>query len=325
MRILVTGGAGFIGSHLVEYHLAKHDEVHVIDDLSTGLMENIRPFKKNPNFHFIKADMLVTPKLQAEVCWADRIYHMAAVVGVFKVINDSERLLAINIAATERLLRAARTSSRKPRILLASTSEVYGEGHAGPSSEMENLIIGEGKKSCSIYSVSKIAMEYFGLSYYQHTSLPITILRIFNTIGPRQIKDYGMVVPRFITSALQEATILVHGSGEQTRSFCDVRDIVAIMDKLAECPESIGQVVNIGQDQEISINDLAHLIKKLAHSRSDIKHLSFQEVYGDDFEDTIRRRPLLTKLQKLIQYDYQWDLQKTLTDLIARKKADLCN
>jgi UDP-glucose 4-epimerase len=323
MHVFITGGAGFIGSHIVEYHLNQNDIVHVIDDLSTGIEKNIQPFKSNPNFHFIKADLLIYPDLKEEVCWADRIYHMAAVVGVFKVINDSEKLLSTNIAATERLLRAARLSDRNPRILLASTSEVYGEGHAKPLSEDLNLIIGEGRKSCSAYAVSKIAVEYFGISYYEHFKLPITILRIFNTIGPRQLSAYGMVIPRFIDSALKNKPILVYGTGEQTRSFCDVRDVVSMMDKIANNPMTIGKILNVGSDAEISINEVAKLVKKLAKSDSEIKHITYDEAYGEGFEDFMYRRPELTKLRSLIKYKDAWNLEKTLIDLIARKRKDM--
>lgn len=321
MRVLVTGGAGFIGSHLVEYHLTHHDEVHVIDDLSTGTETNIAPFKNNPDFHFIKADILTCSEIETIVGWADRIYHMAAVVGVLKVINDSERLLATNIAGTERLLRAAKLSKRKPRILLASSSEVYGDGYAHPLKEDFNLIVGEGRKSCSAYVVSKIALEYFGLSYHQHFGLPITILRIFNTIGPRQLGGYGMVVPRFVKHAVRLEPIVVYGTGEQTRSFCDVRDVVEILDKIAKNDETIGEIINVGQDQEISINSLAELVKKIAGNDSEIQHIPYDEIYGKGFEDFMFRRPEITKLQSLTRHVYKWDLKKSLLDLIQKQKC----
>ena len=318
MRVLITGGAGFIGSHLVEYHLNNNDVVHVLDDLSTGTEQNIVSFRNNPNFQFTKANILTSPDLEKGVCWADRIYHMAAVVGVFQVIKESEKLLATNIIGTERLLRFTKLSDRNPRVLLASTSEVYGDGTASPSKEDANLIIGEGKKSCSAYAVSKIAGEYFGLSYYEHFKLPVTILRIFNTIGPRQLGQYGMVVPRFVHAAIQQEPILVYGTGLQTRSFCDVRDMVMMMDKIANTPETSGKIFNVGQDQEISINDLATLVKKLANSPSDIKHISYEEAYGEGFSDFMYRRPSLAKLNTFIAYQHQWDLTATISDLIAK-------
>lgn len=322
MRVLVTGGAGFIGSQLVEYHLKNQDVVHVIDDLSTGDERTNVAFAANPNFQFTHADILTYPDLEKLACWADRIYHMAAVVGVMKVINDSERLLATNIAATERLLRAAKLSDRKPRLLLASSSEVYGNSLSNASREDSNLIIGEGKKSCSSYVVSKIAVEYFGLSFYQHYGLRTTSLRIFNTIGPRQRGGYGMVVPRFIKSAINNEPIDVYGSGQQTRSFCDVRDTVVLMDQIASNELTVGEVLNLGQDQEISINELAHLIKEIANSSSEIRHISYEQAYGEGFEDIMSRRPDLTKLQHVTEFTYQWNLKKTLADLIFKRQSE---
>ena len=318
MRVLVTGGAGFIGSHLAEYHLNNHDSVHVLDDLSTGTEKNIAPLKANPNFHFTKTDILTFPELEKVACWADRIYHMAAVVGVLKVINDSGKLLSTNISATERLLRAAKLSNRNPRILLASSSEVYGDGHAKPLKETATLFIGGARKGCTAYTVSKIALEYFGLSYYEQYDMQITSLRIFNTIGPRQVSHYGMVVPRFIHSAINNEPIVVYGTGEQTRSFCDVRDTVALMDAIAKNPLANGKVLNVGQDHEVSMNHLAELIKKLANSSSDIKHISYEEAYGEGFEDIMFRRPDLSRLLELTAYQYKWDLENTLADLIKR-------
>ncbi len=321
MRILITGGAGFIGSHMAEHHLNKGHTVHVIDDLSTGTQQNIDLFKKNPNYHFTAGNILTFSELTELVCWADRIYHLAAYVGVLRVIHDSENLLAINIAGTERVLRAAKLSKRNPRIMLASSSEVYGDGHAKPLSEKSNLIIGEGRKSCSAYVVSKISLEYFGLSYYEHYEMAVTPVRIFNTIGPRQLSQYGMVVPRFIKNAIQNDPISVYGTGEQTRSFCDVRDTVAILDCLAENPKAHGEIVNVGQEQEVSINHLAKEIKRIAKSASPIQHVSYDDAYGEGFEDFMFRCPDVTKLMQLTNnYKYQWNLQKSLTDLIAKTR-----
>ncbi len=323
MQVLITGGAGFIGSHIAAFHIKQGDLVHVMDDLSTGSEDNIAQFKGNPNFFFTETDILTSPDLEKIVGWADRIYHMAAVVGVFRVIESSEKLLATNIAGTERLLRVARLSKRKPRILLASTSEVYGNQGSKPLKEDMSLILGAQKKSCIAYSVSKIALEYFGLSYHDNFGLRVTILRIFNTIGPRQLGYYGMVVPRFIDAAINQELILVYGTGSQTRSFCDVRDMVAIFNEIANNPQCIGEIFNVGQDDQISINDLAHLVKNLTKSTSDIKHISYEAAYGKEFTDIMYRCPDLTKLKKFISYDYQWDLKKTLLDLIKRRLASI--
>ncbi|MCX7117748.1 MAG: GDP-mannose 4,6-dehydratase [Legionellales bacterium] len=318
MNVLVTGGAGFIGSHLVEYHLNQNDHVHVIDDLSTGTQENIDLFRDHPNFQFTKADLLIFPEIYEVVGWADRIYHMAAVVGVLRVIQGSERLLASNISATERLLRAAVQSKKNPRVLLASTSEVYSGGQGIPFKEDDQIIIGAGKKSCMPYVVSKIALEYFGMSFFKHHGLPVTSLRFFNTIGPRQRGHYGMVVPRFMQAAVYQEPIVVYGTGRQTRSFCDVRDTVALIDLIASSDHCLGEAINVGKDEETSIIDLAKLIKELAHSDSEIKYMSYLEAYGDDFEDIMYRCPNLTKLHQITGYRYQWDLRATVSDLIAR-------
>ncbi|MCX7115225.1 MAG: NAD-dependent epimerase/dehydratase family protein [Gammaproteobacteria bacterium] len=318
MRILITGGAGFIGSNLADYHLTQHHDVHIIDDLSTGSEENITRFNANPNFRFTKADLLSYPDFDAVVGWADRIYHMAALVGVLKVIESPERVLTVNIGITERLLRAATLSKRNPRLMLASTSEVYGEGDSHAFNEQSHISIGSGKSSCQSYIVSKIATESYGLAYYKQYGLAVTNLRIFNTIGPGQIGGYGMVVPRFIQHAIHNRPIMVHGSGQQIRSFCDVRDLIALMDCLADNPATFGEVVNLGHDQAISILDLALLTKQLAQSSSPIEHVAYEKIYGEGFEDIMFRKPDITHLLQLTDYHFKWNLETTLIDLIRR-------
>jgi UDP-glucose 4-epimerase len=316
MQVLVTGGAGFIGSHIVNYHLNKNDEVHVIDDLSTGSLQNINPFQDNPNFSFTKDDLLTCNELQNIVNQADRIYHMAAVVGVLKVMEEGVNLLSTNITATERLLKVASLSKRNPRILLASSSEVYGGEYDIPLKETYNMVIGGRRRGCSSYIISKAAVEALGSAYYHKFGLEVISLRLFNTIGPRQRGHYGMVVPRLIKAAINNAPIVVYGTGDQTRSFSDVRDVVELIDILAGKNEAVGQVFNVGRDEEVSINELAELIKKLAKSDSLIEHITYKEAYGEDFEDTMFRRPDLTKILDLTDYKYKWNLAKTLTDLI---------
>ncbi len=316
MQVLVTGGAGFIGSHIVNHHLNKNDEVHVIDDLSTGSLQNIKPFQDNPNFSFTKDNLLTCNELQNIVNNADRIYHMAAVVGVLKVMEEGVNLLSTNITATERLLKAASLSKRNPRILLASSSEVYGGEDNIPLKETHNMVIGGRRRNCFSYIISKAAVEALGSAYYNKFGLEVISLRFFNTIGPRQRGHYGMVVPRLIKAAINNDPIVVYGTGEQTRSFSDVRDVVELIDILAGKDEAVGQVFNVGRDEEVSINELAELIKKLASSDSLIEHISYKEAYGEDFEDTMFRRPDLTKILGLTDYEYKWNLAATLTDLI---------
>jgi UDP-glucose 4-epimerase len=336
MHILVTGGAGFIGSHLVEYHLAKGDKVNVVDDLSTGSIENILPFTINPAFHFDHADMLTWNGLEKAVSWADRIYHMAAVVGVFKVLEEPIRVLATNIAGCERLLRAAQNSSFHPQIIIASTSEVYGTGvHAAHQSETRGgngknhaygfkedmeLTIGSSSVSRWNYSISKLADEAFGLTYARRFGMEITVVRFFNTVGPRQTGRYGMVFPRFVRQAVQGEPITVYGDGLQKRCFCDVRDTARALDLLAGNSKSAGEVVNVGNDYEISIRELAELVRARACSKSQIRYIPYKEAYGEEFEEVLFRKPSLEKFFRLTGFEHQWRLEDTLDELIEAER-----
>jgi len=321
MHILVTGGAGFIGSHLVEHHLRKNDKVHVVDALTTGNTFNLSQFKGHPNFRFDNADLLVWDSLEKAVAWADRVYHMAAEVGVFRVLAEPIRVLATNISATERLLRSVTAGGWRPNVILASSSEVYGPGATGRLHEETNLVIKSGATSRWNYAVSKLADEALGLSYARKHGLHITIVRFFNTIGPRQTGRYGMVVPRFIEQALSGDPITVYGNGEQTRSFCDVRDTVEILDRLAAHPESGGEIFNVGNDREISIQGLAEMVKERMHSHSPITLIPYKKAYGEEFDDITERRPVLDKLLRYTQFKYQWTLEQTLDDLGGRFRA----
>ncbi len=320
MNVLITGGAGFIGSHLVEYHLNRGDVVHALDDLSTGMMQNIDEFKAHPNFYFTKTDIISCQNLDEIVHWADRIHHMAAIVGVLKVIESPERVLSTNIQITQCLLNAASTSTKHPTLLIGSTSEVYGEGYLKPFDESHDISIGSQKNFCQSYIVSKIACEAYANAYHQEHGVNIINLRLFNTIGPRQTGRYGMVVPRFIEHALNNTPITIHGTGTQMRSFCDVRDSVISMNELADNPNAIGQVVNMGGDALISIIELAYLIKKLTHSTSAIEYIAYEKIYGTGFEDIMFRQPILGKLYSLTQHRPQWALEATLVDLIEHSE-----
>jgi UDP-glucose 4-epimerase len=320
MHVLVTGGAGFIGSHLVEYHLAKGDKVHAVDDLSTGSMENIEPFLERPDFRFDQADILTWKDLEKTAAWADRIYHMAAVVGVYRVLAEPIKVLATNIAGSERLLRAVSSGGWKPHVVLASSSEVYGHTSSTELLEDADLLIRSGALSRWNYAVSKLADEALGLSYARKQGLPITIVRFCNTIGPRQTGRYGMVVPRFISQAVQGKPLTVYGDGTQTRSFCDVRDTVVALDLLASNRASAAEIVNVGNNREISIRELAEMVIQRTGSQSPIRHRSYLEAYGEDFEDITHRRPSLEKLFRLTGFQHQWDLEQTLDDLIQKAK-----
>lgn len=321
MHVFITGGAGFIGSHLVELHLARGDKVHVVDDLSTGSMDNIAPFLSSPNFHFDQADMLLWPLLERTAAWADRIYHLAAVVGVYRVLAEPTKVMAVNIAACERLLRVVHDTQWKPQVILASSSEVYGHNDETLLRESQDLVVSTRVGTRWNYSVSKIADEALGLSFAKKYFIPVVIARLFNTIGPRQSSRYGMVLPRFIEQAVEGKSISVFGSGEQTRSFCDVRDTVRALDVLANFASADGLVVNVGNDREISMNQLAHLITQRASSSSGIDHIPYIKAYGEDFEDTQRRCPDLSRLRSLTGFKHQYTLEHTIDDLLAAYRA----
>jgi UDP-glucose 4-epimerase len=317
MHVLVTGGAGFIGSHLAEHHLGKGDHVHVVDNLSTGSLENIAPYLGNPLFHFDAEDILTWDGLGKAATWADRIYHMAAVVGIFRVLEDPIRVLATNIAGTERLLRMASVGNWQPQIIIASSSEVYGPTDKSLLEEDAMLYVNSGAKSRWNYAISKLADEAQGLSYARQYNIPVCIVRLFNTVGPRQTGRYGMVVPRFVDQVMHNEPLTIFGGGEQTRSFCDVRDTVVALDLLAGSPEAKGEIVNVGSDREISINNLANLVCKRAKKDVPRQYLSYKEAYGQQYDDILRRRPSLAKLVRLTSFRHRWQLEDTLDDLIA--------
>ena len=323
MHILITGGAGFIGSHLVDLHLARGDRVHVVDDLSTGVQANIAMHDDNPNFRFDEADVLTWDRLDRVVGWADRIYHLAAVVGVYRVIAEPTKVLATNIAGCERLLRAAREGGWQPQVVLASSSEVYGHNDEDILREDQDLVVSTKAGTRWGYSVSKIADEALGLSYSQRFGIPAVISRFFNTVGPRQIGRYGMVVPRFVAQAVRNEPITVFGGGLQTRSFCDVRDTVVALDALATGADRNTLVANVGNDREISMLDLAELIIARSGSKSTVKHVPLREAYGEDFEDIRRRRPSLARLRSLTGFEHQYPLERTIDDLVAAERSRL--
>jgi UDP-glucose 4-epimerase len=319
MQVLVTGGAGFIGSHLVEFLLRQGHSVNVIDDLSTGNVSNMAGFMDHPRFRFDKADLVTWDGVWAAAERADRIYHLAAVVGVRRVLRDPIRVLATNIAGTERVLSAAKAGGSEPRVIVASTSEVYGFGPNARQCESDDVIFKAGSGTRWSYAVSKLAGEYFAGAYAREHQLPVAIVRLFNTVGPRQSSEYGMVMPNFVRQAVRGLPIIVHGDGNQTRSFCDVRDTVRMIERVGESGLPAGEIVNVGNDQEITINDLAELTRQLAGSSSEIRHISCVEAYGEDFEDVMHRCPDLTRLNTIIDYKPRWTLTQTIEEVIDRE------
>lgn len=317
MHILITGGAGFIGSHIAEYHINKGDSVYVVDDLSTGSEINIEHMMSSENFQFVQANILTWDGLKKSVFWADRIYHMAAVVGMFKVIEEPTEVMAINVAGTERLLRFSRESLWSPQIIVASSSEVYGTGEDGSIFQEDNpLVIKSVTSSRWNYAISKLADEALVMSYYKKFNIKAMAVRFFNTIGPRQIGRYGMVVPRFVRQAVNNEPITVYGDGSQSRSFCDVRDTVVFLDQLAGNEKSYGQIINVGNNKCISIKDLAELIIKLTNSESDISKTPYENIYGRDYDEVITRKPDLKKLMGLTKYRHKFTLVDTINSLI---------
>ena len=320
MNILITGGAGFIGSHLVDFYLKKGDNVCVIDNLSTGSESNLKPFLNHPNFHFEKDNILDWQGLSEKIAWAHRIYHMAARVGMIQLLANPVETLTENILSCERILRLMNELKSDARLIIASTSEIYGPSDKSQLNENDILLFKSAAHSKWVYAASKFTEEMFALTYAVSKGIRVTLIRFFNTIGPRQNGRYGMVVPRFMTQAMANEPITVYGVGEQTRSFCDVRDTINALDLIANNTSAIGEIINVGQDQPITMNQLASLIKRLAKSDSIIQHLSYKEAYGQDYEDIMYRRPDLTKFNQFTAYKFEWHLEKTLLDLVQHHR-----
>jgi len=322
MHILITGGAGFIGSHLAEHHLAKGDHVHVVDNLSTGCKENLAQLLGNLKFRFDCADIRIWPELAETISWADRVYHLAAVVGVKKVLEDPVQVMSTNIAGTERVLQAVHRDPWNPEVIITSSSEVYGFNKELPFSERTNLIIPSAGRLRWAYAITKLADEFLGFAYHREHKMDIKVVRLFNTIGPHQTGRYGMVVPSFVKQAVNGKPITVYGDGTQTRSFCDVRDTVVALDLLAGNSEAAGKVVNVGSDREISIKALAELVRERAKSSSKVEFISYNKAYGVEFEDIQRRRPDLSILKNLTGFESKWILEATLDNLITVAEAE---
>jgi UDP-glucose 4-epimerase len=300
MRCLITGGAGFIGSHLAEALLEEMSAVSVLDDLSTGSIENVRHLRRHRDFHLVIDTMMNRSLLAELVDQADVIFHLAAAVGVRLIIESPVRTIETNIRPTELLLELA-TKKRKT-VLIASTSEVYGKSQKFPFSEEDDLVIGSPSMGRWSYACSKAIDEFLALAYWREKRLPATIVRLFNTIGPRQSGQYGMVVPTFIRQAMAGEPITVFGDGRQSRCFGWVGDVVRAMIALVKNPNAPGKVFNLGSDEEISILGLAERVKRVTGSESRIQLVPYHEAYEPGFEDMARRVPDLSRIGQLIGY-----------------------
>jgi UDP-glucose 4-epimerase len=299
-HVLVTGGAGFIGSHLVERLLADGKSVAVVDDLSTGNLENLRAVHAHPRLQVIEAKMSACGELIRLVAEAEVVYHLAAAVGVDLVVRSPIHVLETNLHETEVLLEAA--AARSVPVLLASTSEVYGKSQKAAFGEEDDLLIGPPHQSRWSYACSKLMDEFLALAYAKEKALPVVIARLFNTVGPRQTGQYGMVLPRFISAARSGQPLKVYGDGQQTRCFCYVRDTVEALVRLANCPAARGQVFNIGSTEEITIGDLARKVIAVLKSNSPIELVPYSEAYEPGFDDMRRRRPVVDKLATTVGF-----------------------
>jgi len=318
MNVLITGGAGFIGSHLAERCLAEGWRVSILDDLSTGAFENIAHLKNRPAFSYTIDSIFHEPVVAELVDGAGVIFHLAAAVGVKRVVDDPVGTIETNVHGTEVVLRCA--AKKGIPVLFTSTSEVYGKNAHLPFREDGDLMFGPTNIGRWSYACSKALDEFRALAYWRQKSLPVTIVRLFNTVGPRQTGRYGMVLPTFVRQALRGEPLTINGAGDQCRCFGYVGDAVEALVRIAQTPQAVGEIVNIGNDREVSINELAALVKEITGSSSPLAYRSYDEAYGPGFEDMPRRVPCLNKLERLVHYrpatpletivrrvvDYEW-------------------
>lgn len=320
MRFLITGGAGFIGSHLSEDLLGSGHSVVAIDDLSTGRMQNVHALSHNKRFQLVVESITNTTVMDRLVSECDIIIHLAAAVGVELIVRSPVHTIETNVMGTENVLRTARRYRKK--ILIASTSEIYGKLTNVPFNEDDDSLMGATTHHRWAYATSKALDEFLALAYHKEMGLPVVIFRLFNTIGPRQRGRYGMVVPRFVRQALSGSDITVYGDGKQCRCFCDVRDVIPAIKGLAESPEAEGRVFNIGAKDEITIIDLARKVKSMCDSQSSIILVPYEQATEQGFEDMRRRIPDTSRINELIGWNPTITLDDTITDIIQQSKEE---
>jgi UDP-glucose 4-epimerase len=314
VRVLITGGAGFIGSHLAERFLALGHEVSVLDNLSTGSIDNIAPLKSHPCFSYVIDSVTNEPLLAEMIDRSDVVFHLAAAVGVKLIVEQPVHTIETNVHGTEVVLKHA--NKKKKLVFIASTSEVYGKSTVVPFRESADLVLGPSEKHRWAYACSKLIDEFLALAYWKEKRLPVVIVRLFNTVGPRQTGRYGMVLPTFVRQALAGQPITVFGDGTQSRSFTFVGDVVDALVGLAAEPRAIGGVFNIGNTGEVAIGDLAIRVKEMTASTSPIHFIPYDEAYEAGFEDMPRRVPDISKLRELIGYEPKLDLDDIIRTVI---------
>jgi UDP-glucose 4-epimerase len=317
MRILITGGAGFVGSHLTDRLISDGHSVVILDDVSTGRLENLKQYESHSNFEYINGSVLDQGLLESTVKDVDYIFHLAAAVGVFNIVNHPLSSLVTNIRGTENVLEAALTKNTP--VFLSSSSEVYGKNSSDSLKESDDRILGSPTTLRWSYSEAKAIDETLAFAYWAEKKLPTRIVRFFNTVGPRQVGAYGMVIPRFVSMALKNEPITIYGNGEQTRCFGHVYDVIDAVVSVAFSDKTIGKVINIGNNFEISMNDLAKKIIEETGSKSEIKYIPYSEAYGNGFEDMERRVPNIDLIKSLTG----WQPKRDLTQIIKDVAEDL--
>lgn len=314
MRVLITGGAGFIGSHLADAYLERGDEVLALDDLSTGSIDNVRHIRKHPRYQ-LTIESVHSPAVVAElVDQCDVVFHLAAAVGVKLIVESPVRTIETNVHGTEVVL--AQANKKKKKVLITSTSEVYGLSTQVPFREDGNLVMGATTKGRWSYACSKAIDEFLALAYWREKKLPTVVVRLFNTVGPRQTGQYGMVIPTFVKQSLAGRPITIYGDGSQSRCFAHVSDVVSALVKLMDYPSSVGEVFNIGSSEEVTILRLAERIKELTGSRSEIVSMPYEAAYGEGFEDMPRRVPDITKVAEAVGFQPTKSLDEILESVV---------
>jgi len=318
MQVLITGGAGFIGSHLAEAYLARGDEVWIMDDLSTGGIRNVEHLRNHPKFHYLVETVMNIPVLAESIDRVDAVIHLAAAVGVRLIVESPVNTIETNIKGTENVLLQA--NKKKKKVFIASTSEVYGKSARLPFREEDDLVLGPTTKGRWSYACSKALDEFLAIAYWKERKLPVVIARLFNTVGPRQTGRYGMVIPTFVRQALSGSPITVFGDGTQSRSFTYVSDVVQAILGLVDSDEAVGQVFNIGNGKEITILDLANLVKEVSGSASQIVTIPYDQAYEEGFEDMPRRVPDISKIRKAIGYEPTLGIRAILEKVVEYER-----